>query len=90
MEMHLAEIPVYTIMIIGRLSSDEFLPYIRKQVAQFSLNISKRMLETQNFVHVPNTREYPKSTNVDRVDPPTRNHPNNAQTRKNIGSGHSV
>jgi hypothetical protein len=36
MAMHLAEVPVYTIMIIGRWSSDAFLRYIRKQVAQFS------------------------------------------------------
>ena len=36
MQMYLGEIPVYTIMLIGRWSSDAFLRYIRKQVEQFS------------------------------------------------------
>ncbi|KAL3809165.1 hypothetical protein ACHAXA_004664 [Cyclostephanos tholiformis] len=36
MEMYLAGVPVYTIMLIGRWSSDAFLRYIRKQVEQFS------------------------------------------------------
>jgi hypothetical protein len=35
MEMYLAEIPVYTIMLIGRWLSDAFLHYIQKQVEQF-------------------------------------------------------
>jgi hypothetical protein len=34
MEMHLAGVPVYTIMLIGRWSSVAFLRYIRKQVEQ--------------------------------------------------------
>jgi hypothetical protein len=36
MEMYLAGVPVYTIMLIGRWSSDAFLRYIRRQVEQFS------------------------------------------------------
>jgi hypothetical protein len=36
MEMYLVGVPVYTIMLIGRWSSDAFLCYIRKQVEQFS------------------------------------------------------
>jgi hypothetical protein len=40
MQMYLAEIPVYSIMLIGRWLSDAFLWYIRKQVKQFSLNVS--------------------------------------------------
>ena len=35
MAMYLGEIPVYTIMMLGRWSSDAFLRYIRKQVEQF-------------------------------------------------------
>jgi hypothetical protein len=35
---------VYTIMIIGRWSSDAFLRYIRKQVEQFSWHVMKQML----------------------------------------------
>ena len=34
MAMFLDEIPVFTIMMIGRWSSDAFLKYIGKQVAQ--------------------------------------------------------
>ena len=84
MAMHLAEVPVYTIMIIGRWSSNAFLRYIRKQVAQFSQNISVRMLRTQHFVHVPDSQR------VCPLDPRTRNNPNNAQTRSNIGPGQSA
>ena len=80
MAMHLAEIPVYTIMIIGRWSSDAFLRYIRKQVAQFSQNIAKRMLSTQFFIHVPTLDE-----RVSHLDPRTRNNSNNAQTQLNVG-----
>jgi hypothetical protein len=40
MEMYLGEIPVYTIMLIGRWSSDAFLRYICKQV-----NNSCKMLQ---------------------------------------------
>ena len=83
MAMHLAEVPVYTIMIIGRWSSDAFLRYIRKQVAQFSQNIASRMITTQHFIHVPDLQR------VDPLDPRTRNHPQNTQTRSNIGQGQS-
>jgi hypothetical protein len=35
MEMYLTGVPVYTIMLIGKWSSDAFLQYIQKQVKQF-------------------------------------------------------
>ena len=54
MAMYLGECPVYTIMLIGRWSSDTFLQYIRKQVMEFSHNVSKRMLKFQNYCHIPN------------------------------------
>jgi hypothetical protein len=41
MAMYLGEVPVYTIMMLGRWSSDAFLRYIRKQVEQFSHNVSR-------------------------------------------------
>jgi hypothetical protein len=44
MEMYLGEIPIYTIMVIGRWSSDAFLRYIQKQVEQFFQNVAKKML----------------------------------------------
>ena len=53
MAMYLGECPVYTIMLIGRWSSDAFLRYIRKQVEQFSHNVSKRMLRFLFHRHIP-------------------------------------
>ena len=84
MSMHLAEVPVYTIMIMGRWSSDAFLHYIRKQVAQFSQNIAKRMHSTTSFIDVP------ELDTVNPLDPRTRNHPHNAQTGSNLGGGQSA
>jgi hypothetical protein len=48
MAMYLVECPVYTVMLIGRWSSDAFLRYIRKQVMEFSHTVSKKMLKFQN------------------------------------------
>ncbi len=53
MAMYLGECAVYTIMLIGRWSSDAFLQYIRKQVMEFSQNVAKKMLTYQNFRHIP-------------------------------------
>ena len=47
------EVPIYTIMLIGRWSSDAFLKYIRKQVDKFTYNIAKRMLKHLKFRHLP-------------------------------------
>jgi len=40
MEMYLAGVPVYTIMLIGRWSSDAFLRYIWRQVEQFLKDVA--------------------------------------------------
>ena len=53
MAMYLDEIPIYTIMMIGRWSSDAWLRYIRKQVDQFSHNVSKRMNKHMHYRHIP-------------------------------------
>ena len=82
MAMYLDDVPVYTIMLIGRWSSDAFLLYIRKQVEQFSHNVSRRMIRNQHFSHVPN---FEPSTS--RLDPRQRNHRDNLQTRRNMGRG---
>eukprot|EP00957_Ditylum_brightwellii_P142663 10869707-Ditylum_brightwellii.AAC.1 len=79
MSMYLGECPVYTIMMIGRWSSDAFLRYIRKQVEQFSNNVSKRMLKFQHHRHI--LEMAPMTANE---DPRQRNHPCNAETRRNI------
>ena len=81
MQMYLGECPVYTIMLIGRWSSDAFLLYIRKQIEQFSHNVSRRMLTFMSHRHIPDM----EPRRVSNLDPRQRNHPNNAETRRNIG-----
>ena len=80
MAMYLGECPVYVIMMIGRWSSDAFLRYIRKQVEQFSHNVSRRMLRFETHRHVSDP-----VPQVSKHDPRQRNHPDNAETRRNIG-----
>jgi hypothetical protein len=53
MAMYMNKIPVYTIMLLGRWSSDAFLRYIRRQVETFGQDVSKKMIETELFIHVP-------------------------------------
>ena len=81
MQMYLGECPVYTIMLIGRWSSDAFLRYIRKQIEQFSHNVSKRMIIFTSHRHIPDMAP----VRVSQMDPRQRNNPNNAETRRNIG-----
>ena len=80
MQIFLGESPVYVIMMIGRWSSDSFLKYIRKQVEQFCHNVSRRMLRFSFFKHIP---DYNPRTS--RLDPRIRNHPDNEETRRNVG-----
>jgi len=84
MAMYLGECPVFMIMLIGRWSSDAFLRYIRKQVMEFSQNVAKKMLSCQNFRHIPDVNK-----RIPPDDPRIRNHPNNAETRKNVGGDSS-
>ena len=53
MSMYLGDVPVETIKMIGRWSSDVFLRYIRPQVEQFSQNVAKRMIIHQFHRHIP-------------------------------------
>ena len=53
MAMFLAEVSVERIKMIGRWNSDSFLRYIRKQVEQFSQNVSKMMVRHQFHRHIP-------------------------------------
>ena len=53
MAMYLGGIPVYAIQLIGRWKSDSFMKYLRKQIEQFTLGISSKMLTMQVFQHVP-------------------------------------
>jgi hypothetical protein len=81
MEMYLAKVPVYTIMLIGRWSSNAFLHYIRKQVEQFSWHIMEQMLTFRSFRTIPEIA--PRVVLIE--DPRQRNHRDNAKTRQNIG-----
>jgi len=49
MAMYLAGVPVFTIMLLGRWSSDAFLRYIRKEVQEFSNSISSKMIQSEKF-----------------------------------------
>ncbi len=56
MSMFLSGTPVYTIMLIGRWSSDTFMRYTRKQVLAASHGISKKMLTFEDFFYHPRFR----------------------------------
>ncbi len=54
MAMYLVGVPIFSIMLIGRWSSLAFLKYIRKQVQEFSRDISSKMIKVQSFKHINN------------------------------------
>ena len=54
MAMYLGRVPVFAIQIIGRWSSDAFMRYIRKQIEEFTYDVSARMLTIQQFTHSSN------------------------------------
>ena len=68
--MKLAGVSEYTIMIIGRWKSMAFLDYIRKQVAQFSIDISDRMLAHADFFTTPDVEHdaHPPPTVHENID----------------------
>ena len=76
MAMYLAKEPVYTIMLLGRWSSDAFLKYIRRQVQDFSTGVSGRMLSVEHSFTTPDANP---------EDPRIRNHPLNGALRDNAG-----
>ena len=51
--MVLAKVDTYVIKLQGRWKSDAFMKYIRKQVQQFSSDISDKMILKEHFNHVP-------------------------------------
>jgi len=81
MEMYLAGVPVYTIMLIGRWSSDALLRYIRRQVEQFAKDVAQKMLTHRSFRTIPDIAPRVMSNE----DPRQHNHRDNAETRRNIG-----
>jgi hypothetical protein len=53
MGMFLASTPVYSIMLIGRWSSDAFMCYIQKQVLEISHRVSRKMITYEEFYPIP-------------------------------------
>eukprot|EP00957_Ditylum_brightwellii_P105460 8039524-Ditylum_brightwellii.AAC.1 len=66
-------------MLIGRWSSNAFLVYIRKQVQDFTKEISSKMLISPNFFTISDTAAHIK-------DPRTRGDMNNFAARQNGGN----
>ena len=73
MAMYLTQTPVYTIMLIGRWSSDAFLRYIRTQVQDFARGVSRNMVQSEDFFTVPSSASL--------EDPRTSNHQYNLAGR---------
>jgi hypothetical protein len=57
MAMYLAGVPVFTIMLLGRWSSDAFLHYIRKEVQEFSNSVSSKMIISEKFFTLPDSHD---------------------------------
>lgn len=78
MAMYLAGLPSYTIMLIGRWSSNAFLRYIRKQVQDFSNGVSRRMISHDDFFTIS------RDEVIDPTDPRTAGNSYNFSGRGNI------
>jgi hypothetical protein len=82
MAMYLNGVPVYTIMLLGRWSSDAFLRYSRKQVESFGSGVLSKMIVTSRFLHVSH------STNLE--DPRTSCNPASFTANMGMGSGGNI
>ena len=80
MQLFLAKIPTYTIMLLGRWSSDAFLRYLRRQVLEFSRGLSEVMNENEFYT-------IPEIERVNPEDPQTRN---TASFASAAGSGPTI
>jgi len=78
MAMYLSHVPVFTIMLLGRWSSDAFLRYIRKQVKEFSNDVSSKMITKESFFTIPSA-----SSEDSRIP----DHPLNLASCNNNGMG---
>jgi hypothetical protein len=75
MAMYLAHVPVFTIMLLGRWSSDAFLRYIRKQVKEFSNGISSKMITKEHFFTIPSSSDQdPRTANNQLISTSCNNH----------------
>jgi len=76
MAMYLNKIPVYTIMLVGRWSSDAFLWYNQKMVQEFIIGVSSAMITTDDFFTIPE---------ISAEDPCTSGHHLNLSLHNNCG-----
>ena len=81
MWMYLNGVRTYTIMLQGRWSSDAFLTYIRRQVKEFSSNVSTQMIQHKTFYKVTMDEE---QDDEDHTIPGDRN--NFANAGSNTGA----
>ena len=58
-----------TIMIAGQWKSNTFLKYVSKQIATFTVNLSKNMLQNKDFFTVPRYNDTPSSAPPKVVGP---------------------
>jgi hypothetical protein len=82
MMMYLSREQIYTIMLVGRWSSDAFLAYIEKQVKEFTKGVSTRMLENETFYNTPLAR--------DPRDEPKNNHKSFHRANMSVFGGGQV
>jgi hypothetical protein len=75
--MYLNNIPVYTLILIGMLSSDAFLHYSRRQVTEFSAGAASAMIKSPDFFTTPQE--------VSAEEPRTASHHENICARNNCG-----
>jgi hypothetical protein len=80
MAMYLNGVPIATIMLLGRWSSDAVLRYIRKQVEEFGHDVSDRMLRVREFYH---------TVDPSHLDPRSHN-PLSAAANSGMGYGRSI
>eukprot|EP00978_Attheya_sp_CCMP212_P014459 scaffold36887_cov24-Attheya_sp.AAC.1 len=68
MAMYLAGVPVFTIMLIGRWSSDAFLRYIRRQAQEFSSGVSSKMILAPDYFTIPDAGHEDPRTPATRLN----------------------
>jgi hypothetical protein len=78
MAMYLGSVPVFTIMLIGRWSSNAFLRYIRCQVQQFSTGVPAKIIQQPSFFTIQESLAGPE-------DPRLQNHSHNLACRSQTG-----
>ena len=75
MLLYLANVRTSTIMLLGRWKSDAFLLYLRRQVKDFTKEVTKQMgAQPDVFFTIPDQSDsIPKHTLAEKDDPRTRN-----------------